>query len=225
MPLPSCMCFTHHASSWHGRFAWQHYIPHRKADDLGSGKLVPRGTRVSLTLRKVRGLRWRPAYPALMSLCMHQSPAPLLHPRLATLVHTQVRGFACDCTWPDACDSQSGGAPPTRLAMLRLQQEEQQQGQEQEGGQAQGASSSGTGQGSAAAQGQGQGPCSAAHSNGHTTEGQQQGAGPAGAGKGQSTGAPAAAGLAGGGTTLEELEAEHVVAVYDAIAQHFSSTR
>ena len=36
-----------------GRYAWHHYIPHRKADLVGE-ELRPRGTRVSLTMRAVR---------------------------------------------------------------------------------------------------------------------------------------------------------------------------
>ncbi|KAJ9515470.1 hypothetical protein QJQ45_016460 [Haematococcus lacustris] len=37
-----------------------------------------------------------------------------------SLTFRQVRGFPCTCAWPDACDSQAGGAPPTRLATLGL---------------------------------------------------------------------------------------------------------
>ena len=28
----------------------------------------------------------------------------------------QVRGYPCDCQWPEHCDSQQGGLPPTRMA-------------------------------------------------------------------------------------------------------------
>lgn len=63
------------------RYAWQHYIPHRKADDI-NGVTLPRATRrVSFTFR-------------------------------------QVRGYACDCAYPEDCDSQLGCVPPTRLAAL-----------------------------------------------------------------------------------------------------------
>ncbi|KAF6253259.1 hypothetical protein COO60DRAFT_433924 [Scenedesmus sp. NREL 46B-D3] len=45
------------------RFAWQHYIPHRKADWV-NGQLLPRAARrVSLTFRQVRGRPCACAYP------------------------------------------------------------------------------------------------------------------------------------------------------------------
>lgn len=31
-------------------------------------------------------------------------------------VGLQVRGYPCDCQWPEHCDSQQGGLPPTRMA-------------------------------------------------------------------------------------------------------------
>ena len=55
------------------RYAWQHYIPHRKNDNV-EGVLVPRGDlRLSYTFR-------------------------------------ERRTGACECAWPEACDSRSGKA-------------------------------------------------------------------------------------------------------------------
>lgn len=33
----------------------------------------------------------------------------------------QVRGFPCECSWPECCDSQGGGMPPTRMALAAQQ--------------------------------------------------------------------------------------------------------
>ncbi|GLI71013.1 hypothetical protein VaNZ11_016129, partial [Volvox africanus] len=44
------------------RYAWQHYIPHRGADLVGS-QLLPRSRRVSLTFRKARGYPCECDYP------------------------------------------------------------------------------------------------------------------------------------------------------------------
>ena len=62
------------------RYAWQHCIPHRKADAVSGARIARAPRRVSLTLRRAR------------------------------------RG-PCRCEWPDACDSQGGGMPPTRRAL------------------------------------------------------------------------------------------------------------
>ena len=59
--------------SGEARYAWQHYIPHRKYDDV-EGELLPRGEmRMSYTFR-------------------------------------ERRTGACECVWPEACDSRSGKA-------------------------------------------------------------------------------------------------------------------
>lgn len=181
------------------RYAWLHYIPHRKSDwlgpgstntvcstdgtggtagreqqGLGAGGILQRGRRVSLTMR-------------------------------------QVRGRPCDCVWPECCDSRAGGAPPTRLAQLR----EQGQGQGDHA-QAQGEV--------AGSQVQTQGPvllqeCDSAVSallpgapSKASTETPQP---PSSATTSHSQ--PEA--------ELVALEARHVNAVYDAIAPHFSATR
>ena len=91
----------------------------------------------------------------------------------------QVRGFACDCAYPECCDSQAAPLPATRLAL-------KQQG----GGQALG------------------GPPESA------VLGEREAAGSTGDSLCSSSDA-----------ALVQLEAEHVVKVYDAIAQHFSATR
>lgn len=52
--------------SGEARLAWAHYVPHRKADPLESGDVVPRGARrVSFTFRKVREEPCACVYPAL----------------------------------------------------------------------------------------------------------------------------------------------------------------
>lgn len=38
------------------------------------------------------------------------------------LLYPQARGFACDCPYPDMCDTRQGGPIPTRLGMLRAKQ-------------------------------------------------------------------------------------------------------
>lgn len=69
------------------RYAWQHYIPHRKGDNV-NGQVVERcARRVSLTLRK-------------------------------------IRGYPCDCEFPEYCDSQLGSIPPTRLAAMAASADE-----------------------------------------------------------------------------------------------------
>lgn len=69
--------------SGEARYAWQHYIPHRKSDEVvGMDTAVQRAERrVSLTFRKVN------------------------------------TGGPCQCPWPEHCDSQGGGPPPTRLLL------------------------------------------------------------------------------------------------------------
>ena len=52
----------------------------------------------------------------------------------------QVRGFPCDCQYPELCDSQQGALPPTRMA---LQRQRQQQEEEREGGAEAGAAAAG----------------------------------------------------------------------------------
>ncbi|WIA21419.1 hypothetical protein OEZ85_000633 [Tetradesmus obliquus] len=55
------------------RYAWQHYIPHRKADWV-NGQLLPRAARrVSLTFRQVRG---RPCACAFPQFCDSQLAPP-----------------------------------------------------------------------------------------------------------------------------------------------------
>ena len=44
----------------------------------------------------------------------------------------QIRGFACDCAFPQHCDSQAGELPPTRLLQSELEDElRREQGSEQ----------------------------------------------------------------------------------------------
>jgi hypothetical protein len=67
--------------SQRGNTCREHYIPHRKFDDV-NGTLFERSPfRVSLTFRK-------------------------------------ARGFPCDCSYPDMCDSQASPLPPTRKFVL-----------------------------------------------------------------------------------------------------------
>ncbi|BDA48090.1 probable alkylated DNA repair protein alkB homolog 8 [Coccomyxa sp. Obi] len=37
--------------------------------------------------------------------------------RRVSFTFRKVRGFPCDCSWPECCDSQGGGMPPTRMAL------------------------------------------------------------------------------------------------------------
>eukprot|EP00798_Chlamydomonas_sp_ICE-L_P028412 gene28412-31553_t len=148
------------------RYAWQHYIPHRKADLLpiegGSGsELMPRGKRLSMTLRT-------------------------------------VRGFACDCQYPAECDSQASQLPPTRISLVQQQREQEEE--EARGKLRQQGEGHGDLEGNVSEHGSGtvQEPergCSASHEEEEDE------------------------------SALQQLENDHVVAVYDAIAQHFSATR
>ena len=53
------------------RYAWHHYIPHRRSDPL-DGEAVPRAaSRVSFTFRKVRP--WKQLVNASQALLVHQS--------------------------------------------------------------------------------------------------------------------------------------------------------
>lgn len=122
------------------RYAWQHYIPNRKYDDVGQPEVsdghvgshsssdlgqapaqcqpVARGTRVSLTFRKVCAggecMGW------MIPLCHCSWASCSSSVRGSPRVHrcVQVRGYACDCPWPDECDSRQGGPLPTRIAAL-----------------------------------------------------------------------------------------------------------
>eukprot|EP00873_Tetraselmis_striata_P002280 jgi/Tetstr1/422544/TSEL_013352.t1 len=75
------------------RYAWAHYIPHRKSDVIGGqagARVVPRPPRrVSFTFRKL--------WP--YTLCLEQ-----------------VRRGKCECAFPEFCDSQASTLPPTRMA-------------------------------------------------------------------------------------------------------------
>lgn len=107
----------------------------------------------------------------------------------------QVRGFACDCAYPDCCDSQSAPLVPTRLA--QQQQQKQQQKHQHSVLSPSLAASTRT-------------LCSAASQNGAASVAN---------GSGDAGGAPAPE------SALKDLEQQHVVQVYDAIANHFSATR
>eukprot|EP00898_Chlorokybus_atmophyticus_P003773 jgi/Chlat1/4397/Chrsp29S04535 len=69
LPARSLLVFSGEA-----RYAWQHYIPHRKADWI-DGKLQPREScRVSFTFRKVRHGPCRCAYPAVCDSQLEAGP-------------------------------------------------------------------------------------------------------------------------------------------------------
>ncbi|KAL4441225.1 hypothetical protein ABPG77_011462 [Micractinium sp. CCAP 211/92] len=198
------------------RYAWQHYIPHRKSDLVvpacgeGPPEVVPRAARrVSFTFR-------------------------------------QVRGVPCDCAYPEHCDSQLAPLAPTRMALKRMAAEQavQLQPQAPQATPAASALQAGDGQPTAGQNGTvpaGQGSSSAVHHPQDEQQQQQQQCErqrTAGTAAGQPPGAPAAApnpgtgpgssaGLAGASldASLAALEARHVHAVYDAIAPHFASTR
>lgn len=59
-------------------------------------------------------LHWGPCLDSsmayLVSSCRHFLT-------MIVLVGLQVRGSPCDCSWPECCDSQGGGMPPTRMAL------------------------------------------------------------------------------------------------------------
>ncbi len=130
--------------------------------------------------------------------------------------HFQVRGYACDCSYPSCCDSQAAPLPPTRLALA------QQQGQGQDGDPADGRQASHPA------------PKSIdmiIERNGHE-DGDEDGGSGSGSGSvtistsGSSSGSGLPAKAASNSDAhFKKLEQEHVVQVYDAIAQHFSATR
>lgn len=77
------------------RLAWQHYVPHRRADAVvGMGKVPRAPRRVSCTFRAVREPE-----------CEGERPV-------------------CRCEFPEDCDSRGGGAPPTRRALELLKKTE-----------------------------------------------------------------------------------------------------
>jgi hypothetical protein len=53
--------------------------------------------------------------PALCAIVLTHPPAAALNHCRAALL-PQVRGFPCDCAFPQYCDSQQGALPPTRMA-------------------------------------------------------------------------------------------------------------
>ncbi|KAG2425074.1 hypothetical protein HXX76_013983 [Chlamydomonas incerta] len=60
----------------------------------------------------------------------------LVRGRRLSLTFRQARGFACDCAYPEFCDSQEGVLPPTRISLLRQPQPQpqpQSQQSEEEG--------------------------------------------------------------------------------------------
>ncbi|GLC44949.1 hypothetical protein PLESTM_001668100 [Pleodorina starrii] len=193
------------------RYAWQHYIPHRVADLVGT-ELLPRSCRVSLTFRK-------------------------------------VRGFACDCDYPDCCDSQQANLPPTRISQLqnpaqippqthtqicqeaqaahvRHPQAEHRERQQKPAG---GIDSAGGGGEGEARQGTDRDGASPGSGFGGSGGGGGGGGGgdreAGGAHNGRRQGEATAAEEEDEEARLAALEAEYVHKVYDAIAPHFSATR
>ncbi|PSC72219.1 alkylated DNA repair alkB-like protein 8 [Micractinium conductrix] len=125
-------------------------------------------------------------------------------PRRVSLTFRQVRGFPCDCSFPAYCDSQLAPLAPTRLALARMALKAP------EGGVA------------AAAAGR-EGPAAEQQQQQGRQEEQQQA-------QQHSDGddavlAAAAAADPALDRQLAALEAQHVHAVYNAIAPHFASTR
>jgi hypothetical protein len=116
----------------------------------------------------------------------------------------QVRGFPCDCRFPESCDSQGSQLPPTRAAARR-----QEQGQQQ--GQVQGPQPE--------EQQQQQGQARQPEQQQQQVNGKEE----------QRQEPPGSAGVPGGeeaaGLVVRRLEDLHVNEVYNAIAPHFSATR
>lgn len=167
------------------------------------------------------------------------------------LLSAQIRGYACDCAWPEHCDSRKGGPLPTRLAAARAHGDAPPPPPPT----APGAANHGDGMPSLHQQQHHQDAAAkaaveaaAAERDVHPGVGLAATGGPAAQQAGprdgpaasqlQEGGASGAAGDAGeeegemveeeeggGDRQAERLEAAHVHAVYDAIAPHFSSTR
>ncbi|GIL80789.1 hypothetical protein Vretifemale_9845, partial [Volvox reticuliferus] len=199
------------------RYAWQHYIPHRVADLVGS-RLLPRSRRVSLTFRKVRGYPCQCDYPA----CCDSQQANLPPTRISQLQLQQSRHMHQQHGQGEGeSEGQSEGqqqTPPAPAPAPPRQHQYQQLGHRM---------------------------APADHTAAPLTHGSLPGeAVPNGAGGGASRRSSA---TGGGGVKgkderkegweaedkeeeeeearLAALEAEHVHKVYDAIAPHFSATR
>ena len=86
--------------SGESRYAWQHGITASKVDFVDRDTApAERSCRVSITFRKVC-FQWHQCIKYVLKKCFI----------------FQVRGYACDCSFPDSCDSQSAPLPTTRLA-------------------------------------------------------------------------------------------------------------
>jgi hypothetical protein len=172
--------------SGESRYAWSHGITARRSDLLGNEERE-RTRRLSVTFRKARPLA-------------QQACCASLNQYKVIFFILQVRGFACDCSFPRCCDSQSAPLMPSRLATIQKMSEKlilvSPQGcssMDQEAVDGEAASNSGP-------------PANMTS---------------------PPPPPPPVAGLvqADDEAVLRKLEADHVVAVYDAIAPHFSSTR
>ncbi|KAF8063012.1 ALKBH8 [Scenedesmus sp. PABB004] len=63
-------------------------------------------------------LGWRHAIPHRKSDVVDDQQLPRAARRVS-LTFRKVRGFPCDCAFPDCCDSQACALPPTRISQLR----------------------------------------------------------------------------------------------------------
>lgn len=114
-----------------------------------------------------------------------------------------MRGFPCECRFPESCDSQGSQLPPTRAAARR-----QEQGQEQV---------------------QGPQPEEQQQQQGQARQPEQQQQQQVNGKEERRQEPPGSAGVPGGeeaaGPVVRRLEDLHVNEVYNAIAPHFSATR
>jgi len=122
----------------------------------------------------------------------------------------QVRGFPCNCSYPQYCDSQLGTLPLTRLAQLQLQQQQQEPAHEYPAAAA-----------AAAAEDSG----SAAHSAVRKCTQPPELRIADEASRAACDSITVAEEDAAAEAAAKAMEGVHVHAVYDSIAGHFSSTR